>query len=101
MADRHNAAMEARVPLLASVGLVERLTPGEIQAIHERWDREQEALRQRQIRFAKRCRCRVALPVSKAELEQLDARRFKLPASSEDGADFWRAALARLCGRTS
>lgn len=36
MADRHNAAMEVRMPLLASAGLVERLTPKEIQATYER-----------------------------------------------------------------
>jgi len=98
-ADRHNAAVEARMPLLASVGLVERLTPEQIQATFERWDRERETFRQRQIRFAERCRRRVALRVSKAELEELDAHRSKLPTSSEYGADFWRAALANLCGR--
>ena len=99
MADRHNAAVEAKMPLLASAGLVERLTPKEIKATYERWDREREIFRQRQIRFAERCRRRIALRVSKAELEELDTRRSKLPASSEYGADFWRAALARLCGR--
>ena len=101
IAQRHNAAQEARMPLLASAGLVESLTAEEIRAIYEGWDRKRQALRQKQVRFAERCRRRVALRVSRAELEELDARRSNLPASSEYGADFWRTVLARLCGRNA
>ncbi len=99
MAGRHNAAVEAKTPLLASAGLIRPLTAEEIQASHERWHREQEQLRLRQVRFTERCRYLVARRVSKAELDELDARRFRLSASSEYGADFWRGVLARLCGR--
>ena len=100
MAERHNAAAEARAPLLASAGLIRALSAEEIQASYERWHREREQLRLRQVRFAERCRRLVARHVSSAELDQLDARRSRLPASSEYGADFWRGVLARLCGRS-
>ena len=55
MAERHNAAAEARAPLLASAGLIRPLSAEEIQASYERWHREREQLRLRQIRFAERC----------------------------------------------
>jgi len=100
MTERHNAAVEAKTPLLASAGLIRPLTAEEIQASYERWHREREQLRLRQVRFAERCRRLVARHVSSAELDQLDARRSRLPASSEYGADFWRGVLARLCGRS-
>lgn len=99
MAERRNAAVEAKTPLLASAGLIRPLTAEEIQASYERWHREREQLRLRQVRFAERCRCLVARRVSTAEMDQLDARRSQLPASSEYCADFWRRVLARLCGR--
>ena len=98
MAERHNMAVEARTPLLASAGLITPLTGEEIKASYERWRRERKALRLRQVRFAERCRRLVSLRVSKAELDDLDVRRSRLPASSEYGADFWRGALARLRG---
>lgn len=101
MAERHNAAMEAKAPLLASAGLIAPLTAGDIQASYERWQCEREKLRLRQARFAERCRRLASLHVSKVEMDQLDARRSRLPASSEYGADFWRGVLARLCGRPS
>ena len=99
MAERHNAAVEAKAPLLASAGLIKPLTAEEIQASYERWRREREQLRLRQVRLAERCRRLVSMRVSKAELDQLDARRSRLPASSEYGVDFWRRVLGRLCGR--
>jgi hypothetical protein len=101
MAKRHNAAVEAKAPLLAAAGLIRPVTAEEIQASYECWQRKREKLRLRQARFAERCRCLVSLRVSKAELAQLDARRSQLPASSEYGADFWRRVLGRLCGRPS
>jgi hypothetical protein len=99
MAERHNAAVAAKAPLLASAGLIRPLTAEEIQASHERWRREREKLRLRQVRFAERCRRLVARRVSKSELDDLDARRSRLPPSSEYGADFWRRVLAGLRGR--
>jgi len=99
MAERHNAVVAARGPLLASAGLITQVTAEEIKASYERWHRERENLRLRQVRFAERCRRLVSLRVSKGELDHLDARRSRLPASSEYGADFWRGVLALLCGR--
>jgi hypothetical protein len=99
MAERHNAAVEGKAPLLASAGLLTPWTAEKIRASYERWHREREKLRLRQVRFAERCRRLVSRRVSKAELDQLDARRSRLPASSEYGADFWRGVLARSCGR--
>lgn len=40
MAERHNAAVEARAPLLASAGLIRPVTTEEIQATYEHWQRE-------------------------------------------------------------
>ena len=94
MAERHNAAVEAKVPLLASAGLIAPLTAEEMRASYERWHRERE-----KIRLAERCRRLVSVRVSRAELDQLDARRSRRPASSEYGADFWRGVLAPSCGR--
>lgn len=99
MAERHNAVVEAKTPLLAAAGLITPLTADEIRASYERWDREREQLRARQVRFAERCRRWVSRRVSKSELDDLDARRSRLPPASEYGADFWRTALAGLCGR--
>ena len=104
MAERHNAVMESKTPLLAAAGLITPLTADDIKASCERWDRDRdrdrEELRRRQMRFAERCRRLVSRRVSKPELAELDARRSRLPAASEYGADFWRTALAGLCGRT-
>jgi hypothetical protein len=100
IADRQNAAMEAKAPLFASAGLIRPVTAKEIQLSYER-QREREKLRFRQVHFAGRCRRLVSLCVSNAELDQLDVRRSRLPASSEYGADFWRGVQARLCGRPS
>lgn len=99
MAQKHNAAVEEKMPLLASAGLITRVTADEIQATYERWQRERQQFRLRQMRFADRCRRLVARRVSRSELDDLDARRSRLPASSEYGADFWRNVLARFCGR--
>ena len=98
MAERHNAAVESRAPLLASAGLIRPLTAEEIQASYERWQVEREILRQRQLRFAERCRRRVSLRVSEAEMDALDARRAQLPTSSEYGADFWRRVWRACVG---
>ncbi len=99
MAQRHNAAVEQKMPLLASAGLITPVTADEIQATYERWRRERELFRLRQVRFAERCRRLVARRVSKSELDDLDVRRSRLPGSSEYEADFWRTVLARLCRR--
>ena len=99
MAQRHNAAVEEKMPLLVSAGLIRPVTADEIQATYERWHREREEFRLRQVRFAERCRRMVSRRVSDSDLDALDARRSRLPASSEYGADFWRTVLARLCGR--
>jgi hypothetical protein len=42
MAERHNAAVEAKAPLLASAGLITLLTAEEIRASYERWHGERE-----------------------------------------------------------
>ncbi len=99
MAQKHNAAVEEKMPLLASAGLITPVTADEIQATYERWHRERKRFRLRQVRFAERCRRMVSRRVSKSGLDDLDGRRSRLPASSEYGADFWRNVLARLCGR--
>jgi hypothetical protein len=101
MARRHNESVEARMPLLASAGLVKAVTPDDIQEVYERWESKREIFRGRQLVFAERCRRRVARRVSPEELAELDARRSKLPGSSEYAADFWRGVLARLCRRPS
>ncbi len=98
MAERHNAAVVAKAPLLASAGLITPLTAAEIRASYERWRREREKTRLREVHFAERCRRLVSLRVSRAELDQLDARRSQLlPASSEygatSGAEFWPACV--------
>ncbi|HEY7765911.1 MAG TPA: hypothetical protein VIB38_13045 [Aestuariivirgaceae bacterium] len=100
MAERHNAAVEAKAPLFASAGLITPLTADNIKESYERWQGEREKLRLRQVRFAERCRRMVSRRVSKSELDELDARRSRLPSTSEYGADFWRRVLARLCGRS-
>jgi hypothetical protein len=99
MAERHNTALEAKAPLFASAGLITLVTADEIKDSYERWQRDRERLRLRQVRFAERCRRLVARRVSTSELDDLDTRRSRLPPSSEYGADFWRRVLARLCGR--
>src|SRR5581483_11769553 len=68
MAERHNAAAEARAPLLASAGLIRPLGAEDIQASYERWHREREQHRLRQARFAERCRHLVARHVSSARI---------------------------------
>jgi hypothetical protein len=100
MAARHNTAVEAKTPLFASAGLITPLTADDIKESYECWKGEREKLRLRQVRSAERCRRLVSPRVSKSELHDLDARRSRLPASSEYGADFWRRVLARLCSRS-
>ena len=100
MAERHNEAVEAKAPLFASAGLITPLTANDIKECYERWQGEREKLRVRQVRFAERCRRLVSRRVSKPELDDLDARRSRLPPSSEYGADFWRRVLTRLCSRS-
>jgi hypothetical protein len=97
MAERHNAAVEAKAPLLASAGLIRSLTADDIKESYERWQGEREKLRLRQVRFAERCRRLVSRRVS--NLDELDARRSRLPSTIEYGGDFWRRVLARLYGR--
>ena len=97
MAERHNAAVEAKTPLFVSARLITLLTADDIKECYERRQGEREKLRLRQVRFAERCRRLVSPRVLKSELDDLDAGRSRLP-SSEYGADFWRRVLARLCG---
>jgi hypothetical protein len=99
MTERHSAAVEAKAPLFASAGLIPPLTADDIRECYERWQGEREKLRLRQVCFAERCRRLVSPRIPKSELDDLDARRSRLP-SSEYGADFWRRVLARLCGRS-
>jgi hypothetical protein len=100
MAERHNAAVEAKTPLFVSARLITLLTADDIKECYERRQGEREKLRLRQVRFAERCRRLVSPRVSKSELDDLDARRSRLPPSTEYGADFWRRVLPRLCGRS-
>ena len=51
MAERHNAAVEAKTPLFVSAGLITPLTPNDIKECYEPWQGESEKLRLRQVRL--------------------------------------------------
>ena len=94
MAGRHNAAVEAKAPLLASAGLIRPLTAEEIQASYERWCREREQLRLQQVPS---CRALPA-PGLAARFEGRAGSVGRAPLSTTGFERVWGGLLARGSG---